>query len=214
MLYNLKNTNKMSNIYRAFELLQNKESGKWTCFDSLNLRNTLNKRTINDTLHGVRNDISLLHVACEQGLMDAVEVLIDMGADQEVKDVYGNTPLDLAVKNNYTNLVKLLTKGDTSKLTEKIEELETQVQDHRIETRKSSRECNALRKTVANQKYELSTLRNESRSLKRRRDELENDNVDLMNKNKELTRDNKKLRVERDTFKDRYTKLKEGMRKK
>ena len=204
----------MSNIYRAFELLQNKGSEKWTCFDSLNLRNTLTKRTINDTLHGVRNDISLLHVACEHGLQDAVEVLIDMGADREVKDVYGNTPLDLAVKNNYTDLVKFLTKGDTSRLTEKIEELENQVQDQRVETRKSARECNSLRKTVANQKYELSTLRNESRSLKRRRDELENDNVDLMNKNKELTRDNKKLRVERDTFKDRYNKLKEGMRKK
>jgi len=203
----------MSNIYRAFELLQSNESSKWNCFDSLSLRNILSKTTVNDTLHGVRNDISLLHIACEKGNHDAVEVLLDIGARKDVKDVYGNTPLDLAIKNNHTLLVKILTKENTDKLTCKIENLEEKVQESKHENIKVTFECTILKKAVANQKHELVTLHSESRTLKRRRDELENDNVDLTNKNTVLNRDNKKLKAECDTFKDRYGKLKESMRK-
>lgn len=40
-----------------------------------------------------------LHVAAQNGLADAVNVLLQMNASLEIKDINGKTPLEVAVEN-------------------------------------------------------------------------------------------------------------------
>ncbi|MFP3032786.1 MAG: ankyrin repeat domain-containing protein, partial [Wolbachia sp.] len=71
-----------------------------------------NANDIND----VTNDRStLLHVAVEGNKLDTVKFLLDRGADIEVKDIHGQTPLVLATQKGYTNIVKVLEQEQLGK---------------------------------------------------------------------------------------------------
>ena len=50
----------------------------------------------------------LLISATESGLKDIVKLLLDTGADNDVKDKHGKTPLDLALARGYTNIGEIL----------------------------------------------------------------------------------------------------------
>lgn len=49
-----------------------------------------------------------LHVACANGCIKIVDLLLRNGAAVDVRDKYGSTPMDLAVAKHHTDIVKLL----------------------------------------------------------------------------------------------------------
>lgn len=51
---------------------------------------------------------SPLHRACKSNSTDLAELLINSGADVNVRDIYGNTLLHLVASSGYTALVHLL----------------------------------------------------------------------------------------------------------
>ena len=51
---------------------------------------------------------TLLHVLCEEGQEDIVELLLQAGADPDVADTFGETALDVAVKRGFWSLLRLL----------------------------------------------------------------------------------------------------------
>jgi ankyrin repeat protein len=56
--------------------------------------------------------ITPLHIACEVGSADAIEILLDNGADMNFKHPTDKTPLDLCYSNNHQKTsVWLLEKG-------------------------------------------------------------------------------------------------------
>ena len=57
----------------------------------------------------------LLLSATESGLTSIVNILLDAGADKEVKDEYGRTPLDVAAWEGHTDIVKLLLDAGADK---------------------------------------------------------------------------------------------------
>lgn len=53
-----------------------------------------------------------LHIACERGHAEVVELLLAHEADVEAKDISGNTPLHVAAQSQQTKIVqKLLDTG-------------------------------------------------------------------------------------------------------
>ena len=51
-----------------------------------------------------------LHIACVYGNLDRVKLLILQGAEMNVKDIYFDTPLSLAIVNNHTSIVSALVR--------------------------------------------------------------------------------------------------------
>lgn len=49
-----------------------------------------------------------LHLAAMYGYIDCLDVLLEVGADPAHQDTNGNTPLDLAIRNNHLNAAQLL----------------------------------------------------------------------------------------------------------
>ncbi len=54
---------------------------------------------------------TLLHVATKIGSLGGVEILLDFGADINIKDKVGETPLHLAARNNDKEIFQLLLEG-------------------------------------------------------------------------------------------------------
>lgn len=54
----------------------------------------------------VKNDETFLYTAIEKGYTKIVELLIEKGADVNFKDKYGWTPLYLAAKEGYAEIVQ------------------------------------------------------------------------------------------------------------
>ncbi|EKX34971.1 hypothetical protein GUITHDRAFT_42184, partial [Guillardia theta CCMP2712] len=51
---------------------------------------------------------TVLHIACAEGNYRMVEVLLNHGADKNIKDRWGNTPLQEAISHKQTLIVGLL----------------------------------------------------------------------------------------------------------
>jgi hypothetical protein len=62
---------------------------------------------------GARNQITPLHLAVQNRDKLMVELLVAKGADVRARDTTGNTPLRIAEKNGYTEIVELLRRGAT-----------------------------------------------------------------------------------------------------
>lgn len=62
-----------------------------------------------------------MHCACSQGHLEAVEVLIGLGAYVDSQDSEGNTPLHVTTRNRYTAIAQLLLKvGANTELTDEV----------------------------------------------------------------------------------------------
>ncbi|XP_033231984.1 ankyrin repeat and death domain-containing protein 1A-like [Belonocnema kinseyi] len=62
-----------------------------------------------------------MHCACSQGHLEAVEVLIGLGAYVDAQDKEGNTPLHVTTRNRYTAIAQLLLKvGANTELTDEM----------------------------------------------------------------------------------------------
>lgn len=62
---------------------------------------------------GSSNQITPLHFAVRNRDKMMVELLVSKGADVRARDTTGNTPLRIAEKNGYTEIVELLRRGAT-----------------------------------------------------------------------------------------------------
>jgi len=49
-----------------------------------------------------------LHIACRSGNLDIVKLLIEAGADKEIKDVGRQSPLSIAISNNHIEITRYL----------------------------------------------------------------------------------------------------------
>ena len=56
----------------------------------------------------IDNGYSLLHFAAQGGSTSIINKLISLGLDIDLKDLYGKTPLIIAIENNNSDAVKLL----------------------------------------------------------------------------------------------------------
>ena len=70
-----------------------------------------------------------LHIAAENGLADAVNVLLQMNASLDKKDINGKTPLDLAVENSRSPIFQF---HSPFLLGTKIEDLQQALSDHEM----------------------------------------------------------------------------------
>ncbi|CAN6894430.1 unnamed protein product [Brassica oleracea] len=66
-----------------------------------------------DSMHGftdepLENNDTALHLACLYGNLPCVELLLERGADMEVKDLYRATPLHNACDGGYLDIVEFL----------------------------------------------------------------------------------------------------------
>lgn len=68
------------------------------------------KNTINN-----ETKLKLMIVAAANGQLGTVNLLIEKGADINAKDKYGQTPLNLTIKNNHTEIIGLLWNKDLEK---------------------------------------------------------------------------------------------------
>ena len=70
-----------------------------------------------------------LHIAAESGLADAVNVLLQMNASLDKKDINGKTPLDLAIENSRSPIFQF---HSPFLLGTKIEDLQQALSDHEM----------------------------------------------------------------------------------
>ena len=109
-----------------------------------------------------RQGTTLLHVLCEEGQTDTVELLLQAGADPDVADTFGETALHAAVKRKDWSLLRLLLRY--SKAAGKIASTRTEEQqDHAscvmkrsacsarstLKQNKTKRHCQLLTATVS-----------------------------------------------------------------
>jgi hypothetical protein len=60
--------------------------------------------------HEADVNLGALHIACNEGHLEAAEMLIAAGADLGLKDAFDKTPLDYAIKKNNLAMIALLQK--------------------------------------------------------------------------------------------------------
>jgi hypothetical protein len=148
-----------------------------------------------------------LHVAVEMGQKDIVRLILEQKPDLKKKDIFGNTPLDIAMKNHNKELVETLAtwefKQSQQELTKLRNELVTKegqllnfrtdcdrlMDSSKIQTEKLNRET----LLSADLKFQLTA---ERLSHKRLRDQVS----DLEKDVNELQAANKRLRTSNDAF--------------
>jgi ankyrin repeat protein len=153
-----------------------------------------NNINLNDTelLDPYKN--SILHIATINRANNIVKYLLDKNVDQEKVNLFDETALDIAIKNNDTKLVKMLTSCDKEKvgylekenkrLDEKVKELETD-KTKLLDTNKML--------TMKNNYLQVQL--NEEKQSKRKY-------IDLESENKKLKTDNESLQKTVRTLKD------------
>jgi glutaminase len=57
-----------------------------------------------------------MHLACSEGRLSTVKWLINEGANLAVKDIFGNKPIDDAIRYNHKEIVKLIQISNCSGL--------------------------------------------------------------------------------------------------
>lgn len=153
--------------------------------------------------------MTLLHCAAKMDNSIAVKKLISVGASLDARDSFNHTPLDYAVFNNSTSLVKLLSGNCVDELNAARSELKMTRSD--LETTRMNLHEESRKRQRAED--DLVSVRTENVSLKRRKVELENENLKLRTDNTTLSTLNREIGNERDTFKKRYETLKKSMKK-
>ena len=73
------------------------------CYCDLSLKNSIGE--------------TALHIACTNGNVDVVRMIIDRGFNPNVKDNVGNTPLDIACKNGHKSIITQIIGSKHSEIT-------------------------------------------------------------------------------------------------
>uniref|UniRef100_A0A7S3NAU5 glutaminase n=1 Tax=Euplotes harpa TaxID=151035 RepID=A0A7S3NAU5_9SPIT len=88
--------------------------------DSVNLLYLAKQGKLRDVRRAIANGLNVnypdydhrtpLHIACNYGRFEIVKYLVSHGAKIDVKDNFGNTPIDEAKENNFECIVEYLTR--------------------------------------------------------------------------------------------------------
>lgn len=142
---------------------------------------------------------TLLHIVVATKNHRLAKSLLIMGADIQIKNMFGETPLDIGIKNHHTPMIKILLEFNPTvgTLRERVDELEAVCDE-------VERDCEVLHNRVEGLQSENAEL-----SLKRKRCERcpvhESQIKKLKIDNKQLTTDNaelsKSIEAMRESFK-------------
>lgn len=154
----------------------------------------LNRYKLNINDYTDESKQSLLHIAVRSGNRDLCNKLLSHGANIYKIDIFGETPLDIAVQKNNIVLIKLLLNGDIYSykneiITTKNENIKLIDKNNELEkTNKKLLETNI----DLTKKWNNETIRAdiEIKTRKRLREELDN-----------TCRENKRLKIENDNLK-------------
>lgn len=108
---------------------------------------------------------TLLHYACEFGNLDAIDILLGYGADDNMIDAFGKRPIDIAMQNNNKDAITLFRKKDIIARDHKIFRLEEEVGVYKELYNEEKRGTKRLRS-------EVDDLTHENRTIKRKKDDL------------------------------------------
>ena len=86
------------------------------------------QQAIASLITAYRRGRTLLHVLCEEGQEDIVELLLQAGADPDVADTLGETALHAAVKHGFWSLLRLLLRYSN----EAVKIASTRIRQHRF----------------------------------------------------------------------------------
>lgn len=168
--------NNKAHAENAYNLLLNKKHERWNSFDSNAFKNYVEKCT-HDNLNNpldAKSGTTLLHAAVALDNKYALDILLENGANSNIEDVFGNTPLDLAIKNNNKKLVETLTHSSTHEKDKEIASLKehnTQYIEDIVKHKESyETECKK-RKRYEDETYDMrisyKTLQNNDLSLRK-----------------------------------------------
>jgi hypothetical protein len=141
-----------------------------------------------------------LHVAVESGYSEIVKLLLSYKPDMKKQDVFGNTPLDLAIKNKDKNMVELLTSFEFTQIQLELNKLKSDYASRDLISKTLRSDCDKLtdamrinteklnKEVVASSqlKTELSTERAINKRLREQVTSLETECETLGRENKRL----------------------------
>ena len=168
-----------------------------------------------------------MHYACLLNNLEAVKILLDLGATTNVKTLFGHTPCDIAVWNNNSDIVDMLTrcknkelekknetlKIDNNNLINRVSMLEEDL-DRQVElTKQVDRKRKKVENDLDREKNDNYHIVDENRVLKRQKIDITNEKNSLCRTNQKLESDNKTLVDERDNYLKLYNNLKDTMKK-
>jgi len=93
------------------------------------LRILIPNLSLADISRGDYDNRTPLHLASEEGHMEAVKLLVESGANINATDRWGGTPLQGSLKHNHTSIAKYLKKNGAREISNSKESADTLQKD-------------------------------------------------------------------------------------